>query len=200
MKKLLKSGVHLLAFAIIAGCATQPVAIPSFLAPTFASMNLTNVASISYQDEQGRPISEDKFATQFMSGRNFVATKKARNDLPDVTLRLRYGHADDNKRKVVESFSDGRTPLPGMIADVRTCAPIYPASELRARHTGTVMLNFLIGTEGQVKKAEIQTSSGFPGLDEAAMVSLSRCRFVPATANGVVVEKWWPVKYVWSIQ
>lgn len=199
MKRLIKSGANILAFVIVAGCARQPVPIPDFLAPTFATMNLTNVASISYQDEQGRPISEGKFATQFKSGRNFVATKVDRDGLPDVTMRLRYGHADD-ERRVVVSPNAGHTPLPGMIADIRACAPVYPASEVRAAHTGKVMLNFLIGTDGQVKKAEVLASSGFPVLDEAAKASLSRCRFIPAkSVDGALVEKWSPMTYVWSI-
>lgn len=91
------------------------------------------------------------------------------------------------------------TPV-AAIADLRNCAmPVYPVEELRARHTGTVKVNFLISTDGIIKKAEMTTSSGFPGLDQAAMVALMRCRFKPATVNGMPVERWAPVEYRWTL-
>lgn len=198
MKKVFAYAAATLPFALIAACATQPVAIPSYLAPTFAQMKLDRVASIGYQDEDGQPISEGKFAGQFKKGRNFEAVKDDNGDMPNVRLRLRHGNADDNPRKLV-SFSSRGMPPPGSIADISACAPVYPASELRAKHTGTVMLRFLIGTGGDVKQAEVVSSSGFPGLDEAAKRSLSRCRFIPARSDGVPVEKWGPMKYVWTI-
>jgi len=87
------------------------------------------------------------------------------------------------------------------VVDFRTCPmPIYPIDELRARHTGTVTLNFLVSRDGYIRKAEIKTSSGFPGLDQAAMVSLVRCRFKPAMSAGPPVERWSPVQYMWSIR
>lgn len=198
MKKILAHAAPTLAFALLAACTTQPVPIPSFLAPTFAVMKLDKVASISYQDEQGRPISEDKFAAQFKEGQNFEARKDF-NSMPNVKLRLRYGSADDNPQRVVSSPTKG-TPPPGSVADISTCIPVYPASEVRANHTGTVMLKFLIGTGGDVKQAEVESSSGFPRLDEAAKLALSRCRFIPVMADGVPVEQWVPMKYVWSIK
>ena len=198
MKKILERAAPTLAFALLAACATEPAPIPSWLAPTFAQMKLEKVASISYQDEEGRPISEGKFGAQFKKGQNFEAMKDGNSSMPNVGLRLRHGNTDNNPRKLV-SFSSKGTPPPGSIADISTCAPVYPASEVRANHTGTVMLKFLIGTGGEVKQAEVVSSSGFPALDEAAKRSLSRCRFIPARLDGVPVEKWTPFKYVWSI-
>jgi TonB family protein len=85
--------------------------------------------------------------------------------------------------------------------DFKTCGrPAYPPDEVRAKHTGTVKLNFLIGADGAVKKAEIGTSSGYPALDQAALVALSRCRFTPGTSAGAPAEKWSPVQYRWSIE
>jgi len=199
MKKILAYAAPTLAFALLAACATQPAPIPSFLAPTFAVMKLDKVASISYEDEQGRPISEDKFAAPFKNGQNYEAVKDA-SSMPNVRLRLRPGNTDGNPRKAV-SFPGKGTPPPGSIADISTCSPpVYPASEVRANHTGTVMLKFLIGTGGEVKQAEVEISSGFPRLDEAAKLALSRCRFIPASSDGIPVEKWVPFKYVWTIQ
>ncbi|KGF78597.1 hypothetical protein IA69_29205 [Massilia sp. JS1662] len=85
--------------------------------------------------------------------------------------------------------------------DFKTCPrPTYPPDELRAKHTGMVKLNFLIGTDGAIKRAAIGTSSGFPALDQAALAALSRCRFTPGTSAGAPAEKWSPVQYRWSIE
>jgi TonB family protein len=87
------------------------------------------------------------------------------------------------------------------LIDFTTCdRPAYPPDELRAKHTGMVKLNFLIGTDGAIKHAAIGTSSGYPGLDQAALAALSRCRFTPGTSAGAPAEKWSPVLYRWSIE
>lgn len=89
---------------------------------------------------------------------------------------------------------------PAMI-DFKTCGrPAYPPDEVRAQHTGLVKLNFLIGADGAIRKAEIGTSSGHPALDEAALAALSRCRFTPGTSAGAPAEKWARVQYKWSIE
>lgn len=89
---------------------------------------------------------------------------------------------------------------PAMI-DFKTCdRPAYPASAVRGKHTGTVTLKFLVGPDGAMKKAEIGVSSGHPALDQAALSTLSGCRFMPGTAAGVPTEKWAHVQYKWSIE
>ena len=87
------------------------------------------------------------------------------------------------------------------VIDFKTCdRPAYPPDEVRAKHTGMVKLNFLVGVDGAIKKAEIKSSSGYPALDQAALAALSRCRFTPGTSAGALAEKWSPVQYVWSIE
>jgi TonB family protein len=193
MNRFIRHFTGILALAVVAGCATQPTPIPPYLAMAFDKADLHTVGSISYQDEKGQAIGADDFAAQYhQKYRGFAMTKVAGNkDLPDVTLRLRPRSPAQN----VQGF-----PTAAAVVDFRTCPmPIYPIDELRARHTGTVKLNFLVSIDGVVKKAEIATSSGFPGLDQAAMVSLVRCRFKPATSGGAPVETWSPVQYVWSM-
>jgi protein TonB len=62
--------------------------------------------------------------------------------------------------------------------------PEYPASEKRAEHTGTVMLSIMVLENGRVGEVKVQTSSGFPRLDEAALAEAKRWRFVPGTEDG----------------
>jgi TonB family protein len=192
MKSLIRNFAAMLALAAAAGCATQPAPIPPYLAMAFDKADLHTVGSISYEDESGRAISADDFAAQYhLKYRSFAMTKVLRNGLPDVTLRLHARSAEEGAQGLQRTAA---------VVDFRTCPkPSYPIDELRAHHTGKVTLNFLVSVDGYVKKAEITHSSRFPGLDQAAMVSLVRCRFKPATSGGAPFETWSPVQYVWAM-
>ncbi len=74
----------------------------------------------------------------------------------------------------------------------------YPrASRLRGEQ-GRVMVQVLIGADGVAQKAEIKTSSGFERLDQAALNSVLRWRFVAGRKNGVPQAMWFtvPVNFV----
>ncbi len=87
------------------------------------------------------------------------------------------------------------------VADFNTCAkPVYPQEARRFEQTGTVMLSFLIGTDGKVADSKILKSSGFRSLDQAAVVGISKCQFKPATLNGVPEQAWMQMQYVWTLQ
>jgi protein TonB len=62
---------------------------------------------------------------------------------------------------------------------------------------GTVALRLLVGTDGKVIQSEIEKSSGFKRLDEAARAGLSKCLFRPATVDGKPVEAWTTIRYLW---
>ena len=68
-------------------------------------------------------------------------------------------------------------------------APAYPRRALQQRLTGTVMLEVLVGLEGQPLAVTVARSSGHRELDEAARVQvLKRWRFQPATRDGLAVQ------------
>jgi TonB family protein len=80
-----------------------------------------------------------------------------------------------------------------------SCAkPNYPAADLKAGHEGTVTLAFLVETSGKVAESKVATSSGFPGLDEAARSAIAKCTFDPARQDGKPVRDWTKVQYVWT--
>jgi D-alanyl-D-alanine endopeptidase (penicillin-binding protein 7) len=86
------------------------------------------------------------------------------------------------------------------IADFASCAkPQYPKDDIAARHTGTVSMGFLVTAEGTVADSKIVKSSGYRGLDEAAINSLNKCSFKPATLAGKPVQEWTHVMYVWTL-
>jgi protein TonB len=78
--------------------------------------------------------------------------------------------------------------------------PEYPMVSRRKEEEGTVYLKFLIGADGQVQQSEVEKSSGSRRLDEAAHAGLAKCKFKPATVDGVPVDGWANMKYVWRLE
>ena len=63
--------------------------------------------------------------------------------------------------------------------------PAYPRMSMQQGEQGRVVLNVVIGADGNPKKVEIHQSSGFERLDRAAMVAVMRWRVVPGKRGGV---------------
>lgn len=67
-------------------------------------------------------------------------------------------------------------------------APKYPMDARRNHWEGTVRLRVVITPEGQVKDISVARSSGFDSLDQAALKTVSKWRFLPGKQAGVAVE------------
>ena len=81
------------------------------------------------------------------------------------------------------------------------CAkPDYPSASRRMEEEGTVTLKFLIGVDGKVMQADIEKSSGFTRLDEAARNALSKCQFRPGTVDGKPEQSWASIRYTWRLE
>jgi len=81
------------------------------------------------------------------------------------------------------------------------CAkPDYPSASRRMEEEGTVTLKFLIGVDGKVIQADIEKTSGFNRLDEAARNALSKCQFRPGTIDGKPEQSWASIKYTWRLE
>jgi protein TonB len=78
--------------------------------------------------------------------------------------------------------------------------PEYPSASRRNEEEGTVQLRFLIGPEGNVLESQVEKSSGFTRLDEAARSALSRCQFKPGMLNGKPEQSWASMKYTWRLE
>lgn len=89
----------------------------------------------------------------------------------------------------------------GAVVNSANCEkPEYPSASRRMEEEGTVSLRFLIGTDGKVIQSEIEKSSGYKRLDEAARAGLSRCQFRPATVDGKPEQAWASMKYTWRLE
>jgi protein TonB len=78
--------------------------------------------------------------------------------------------------------------------------PEYPSASRRLEEEGTVALRFLVGVDGKVIQSEVEKSSGFKRLDEAARAGLSKCQFRPALVDGKPEQAWASIKYTWRLE
>ena len=78
--------------------------------------------------------------------------------------------------------------------------PTYPRSSKNLDEQGTVTVKFLIGADGNVLQAEIEKSSGYKRLDEAALNGLSKRKFTPRTVDGKAEQSWASIKYTFRLE
>jgi protein TonB len=90
--------------------------------------------------------------------------------------------AQDAPRRVgprVDASWTGNTPPP------------YPALSRRMGEQGEVRLDVHVGADGAVLDVQVRASSGSPALDRAAIDTVRRWRFRPATVDGQAVSEWY---------
>lgn len=78
--------------------------------------------------------------------------------------------------------------------------PAYPSKSKRLGEEGTVVLQFDVDAQGAVTGSRVAESSSFEVLDRTALESLSKCRFRPATRNGVAEVSTTQIDYVWRLR
>jgi periplasmic protein TonB len=83
------------------------------------------------------------------------------------------------------------------VAYLNNPAPNYPSSSRRAGETGRVLLRVLVSTNGSAETVELENSSGFERLDEAAINAVKKWRFIPAKRSNQAVSAYVlvPVKF-----
>ncbi len=77
--------------------------------------------------------------------------------------------------------------------------PPYPALARRRGETGTVLLRVRVGPEGDAQQVELKQSSGYPRLDQSALETVPRWRFVPARRGETPVAAWVLVPVVFAL-
>lgn len=66
----------------------------------------------------------------------------------------------------------------------------YPATAIRARTEGKVLLKVRVDVDGKVERIEIARSSGHATLDAAAREAVRHARFKPVLRDGIAVPAW----------
>jgi protein TonB len=83
--------------------------------------------------------------------------------------------------------------------DAKNCKAEYPKASLMNEEQGTTSMSFLVSPDGSVVESKLEKTSGFKGLDKAAVKGLSACKFKPGTKDGAPAQTWAKVDYVWSL-
>jgi periplasmic protein TonB len=76
-------------------------------------------------------------------------------------------------------------PVVESVEYVRAPAPVYPSESSRRRERGTVLLRVLVDALGRPAQIQLERSSGFPRLDDAARAAVQNALFRPHEVNGV---------------
>jgi protein TonB len=76
-------------------------------------------------------------------------------------------------------------PLVESVEYVRAPKPFYPSESNRKRERGTVLLRVTVDTQGRPAQIEVERSSGFDRLDDAARDAVQRALFRPHEVDGV---------------
>jgi protein TonB len=75
----------------------------------------------------------------------------------------------------------------------------YPDASKRANEEGRCIVSMTVSADGRITNESIQTSSGFPRLDEACLKGVHGQRMLPATEDGKPVDKTVSIPIVWKL-
>jgi periplasmic protein TonB len=75
----------------------------------------------------------------------------------------------------------------------------YPDASKRANEEGRCIVQVTVAASGLITAESIQTSSGFPRLDDACLKGVHGQRVIPATEDGKPVEKTVSIPIVWKL-
>jgi len=75
----------------------------------------------------------------------------------------------------------------------------YPDASKRANEEGRCTVLMTVSPDGRITNESIQTSTGFPRLDEACLKAVHGQRMIPATEDGKPVEKTVSIPIVWKL-
>jgi protein TonB len=82
----------------------------------------------------------------------------------------------------------------------RRVDPIYPPTSRRAGEEGTGVYRVLVDANGRPLEVSVLTSSGFPRLDEAALIAIKKWAFSPAMQAGQGVQSWTRVQVKFELK
>ncbi|MSQ55980.1 MAG: energy transducer TonB [Limnohabitans sp.] len=84
--------------------------------------------------------------------------------------------------------------LPTTLADYKNRAqPQYPRISKRLGEQGRVVVQVLIGVDGQAQQAQIAQSSGYDRLDQSALDAVLQWSYVPGQRGGVPEAMWFQI-------
>lgn len=91
--------------------------------------------------------------------------------------------------------------LPSSDADyLSNPKPPYPPMSKRLSEQGKVIVRVLISAEGAPQKAELRQTSGYERLDQSALTTVMKWRYVPGKRDGVPEAMWFNVPITFQLE
>ncbi len=91
--------------------------------------------------------------------------------------------------------------LPSQSADyLNNPSPSYPALSRRLGEQGKVVIRVLIDKDGRPQQGNIDQSSGYSRLDQAALRAVMGWRYVPGRRYGIAQDMWFNVPVHFALQ
>ncbi|MGD9883621.1 MAG: energy transducer TonB [Reyranella sp.] len=111
---------------------------------------------------------------------------------------LAHPHAAPEAPARPAPSSAPKTVSASQVTYIKPPSTEYPARSRRAGEQGRVRLLVLVDTAGRPAQVNLQTSSGFPALDEAATSAVRSALFRPYSEGGVAQAVWVvvPIEFV----
>jgi protein TonB len=115
-------------------------------------------------------------------------------EAPQITI----GGNDSDTNTFVTSF--GPYVVPATVdARFHNRNPIYPAAAARLAEEGAVILLIHVSPEGLPSGVDIQETSGYPDLDQAASDAVNSWHFLPAVKDGKPIPFDMPLRIVFHL-
>ena len=129
--------------------------------------------------------------------------KAEEDQISAINRKLQNNRGNDKSDREMALFltSNINAVRTTAVVDSANCEkPEYPTASRRMEEEGTVLLKFLVGVDGKVIRSEVEKSSGYRRLDDAARTGLSLCQFKPATVDGNPEQAWSSLRYIWRLE
>ena len=119
---------------------------------------------------------------------------------PDRPEGLAAAAPPENEAPAAAAETAAISPPVFNAAYLRNPPPRYPLIARRNGEQGTVTLKVLVTRDGVPASVAVETSSGSPHLDSAALEAVRAWRFVPARRGSQPVEAWVLVPVVFRLE
>jgi TonB family protein len=142
--------------------------------------------------EQARlPVEQDFIGSEVISTQNLkLRTQNSTNAM--------LAFVGDPVAAGIIPVTDGSNLLAAKILSLPE--PSYPTLSRRRGEVGRVVVKLHISAKGEVRRAEIHTSSSYPRLDRAALAAVNMAQFSPALEYGRPVESVRIVAYKFELE
>jgi protein TonB len=91
------------------------------------------------------------------------------------------------------------TPRSVSHVDCAIPKPDYPEVSKRRGESGTAIVRFVVGLSGHIETAQVQKSSGYPRLDDAALAAIHAGACQPYRENGEAVRAAYSESFIFGL-